>query len=371
MVCRCGRGFIGMDADRLKSGILGIDGCGRALIESLLACPSIELIALADRDRDLAKDRAAELHIEAYDDYRSLIVEQPLDALFVATPPFACHEHLKLAASRGIHVWRETPMARSVHEGADLIRAFEAAGARLAVARRWWFVTQAAALPDLDDLIGTPYAARGEASERRTDPLGWRGNNERAGGGVLIDRAYELVDAIVKLMHLPDEVQATTARRSGTRPYDTEDVASVTLRYQNGAMATILAHRRTWQAAWSLIFDGPDGSVIIEPPTVRALAPDGTDLIQPRTTDEAVYDAQIEAFAQAVLADAKTHPSLASDHLATMAVIETAYLSARTGEPESPSQLYHLHDLPLPTRAPIEEPADEVPEERADEEQIE
>ncbi len=352
-----------MATQRIKAGILGIDGCGAALTEAVRSCASIDLIALADRNRDLAKARAAEVGVEPYDDYRSLVVEQPIDALFVSAPPFACHEHLKLAASRGIHVWRETPLARNVQEASALLEAFEAGGARLAVARGWHVTAEGAGITDLCDLIGRPYVARGVALEHRSDPLGWRGDGDRAGGGALIDRAYELVDAVVQKMRLPDEVQATTARRSGTQPYDTEDVASVTLRYQNGSMATILAHRRAWPETWSLIFDGPTGSLRLEPSRAAVLAPDGAETRSSHATAESTYHAQVEAFAQALLAGAKTVPSAAATHLSTVGVIETAYLSARTGEPESPQQLYHLHDLPTPSLADVEQDeAEEQPE---------
>ncbi len=344
-----------MARERIKAGILGIGGCGTDLLDALLACDSIELVALADRDRERAKDRAAELKIEPYDDYRSLVVEQPIDALFVAVPPFACHEHLKLAASRGIHVWRETPLARSLHEAVDLVRAFDVGGVRLAVARRWQFDLQASGVDNWEELTGPIYVARGVALESRPDPLGWRGESDRGGGGALIDRAYELIHAVVQKMHLPDEVQVATARRSGTQPYDTEDVACMTLRYQNGSMATMLAHRRTWPTTWSLVFDGPTGSLRLDADGLTVLAADGTKILSRCLDDRSVYGRQVDGFAQAILTEAKTYPSPALEHLPTVAVIETAYLSARTGEPESPAQLYDLHDLPLPFPTPVEE----------------
>lgn len=356
-----------MTDERVKAGLLGVHGCGAAMLDAIRDCPHIELIALADRDRDLAFERAAELGVEGYDDFRSLIVEQPMDVLFVAVPSFACQEQLKLAAGRGIHVWRETPLARNVHEGDALLRAFADSGARFAIARRWGFTYQAAGMREVPEVIGPPYAARGMAIESRTDPLAWRGDSERAGGGALIDCAYEVVDAIVQWMGIPDEVAATMARRLGTQPYDTEDVASVALRYQNGSMASVFAHRRAGPAAWSVSFHGARGSLTIDPPMLEVRDASGKTLATSRSVAESVYQPQIDAFAQAVLNDAKTYLSPAEEHLATLAVIETAYLSARTGEPESTSHLYHLHGLPLPT-PPIED--DEEPPEPAVEDEV-
>ncbi len=348
-----------MDESRIKVGLLGVEGAGEQLLTALQACDSVELIALADRDRDLAAERAHAFQIEFYDDYRSLVVEQPIQALFVAAPPFACQEQLKAAAARGIPVWRETPFARSVRDGKALLDAFAATETRFSVSRRWQFTYQAAGIRDVEDLIGRPYAARGIALEARADPLGWRGDTERSGGGALMDRGYEVVDAIVQRMGLPDEVQATTARRWGTQPYDTDDVAAVTLRYQNGSMANVLAQRRNGPETWGVTFDGLDGSLTLQPEEVIIRGPDGRQIASSRALLDSPYIPQIEAYAKAIRTSSRTYPSPAHEHLATVAVIETAYLSARTGEPESPDQLYHLHDIPVPARPRRVEEEDE------------
>ena len=96
----------------------------------------------------------------------------------------------------------------------------------------------------------------------------------------------------------------------------------------------------------------------------KVLAPDGAETRSSQAAPKSTYNAQIEAFAQALLTGAKTGPCAASTHLATVAVIETAYLSARTGEPESPQHLYHLHDLPTPSLAEVEQDKAEEPPEQ-------
>jgi hypothetical protein len=54
----------------------------------------------------------------------------------------------------------------------------------------------------------------------------------------------------------------------------------------------------------------------------------------------------------ASLASSKGVPSSGGEHLATMAVMESAYLSARTGQPEEPARFYQLHELAMPAAAP-------------------
>ena len=57
-----------------------------------------------------------------------------------------------------------------------------------------------------------------------------------------------------------------------------------------------------------------------------------------------------------VLRGEQAGTSTGREHLLPMAVIEAAYLSARTGQPESPSHFYELHDLTPPTPPVISSP---------------
>jgi len=54
---------------------------------------------------------------------------------------------------------------------------------------------------------------------------------------------------------------------------------------------------------------------------------------------------QIDDFLSRLQTNPRSVRSQLPQHLATMAVLEAAYLSARTGQPESPSAIFEMHDV--------------------------
>ena len=92
--------------------------------------PALRIAAVADTDAEAAARCAATLGAEPYSDFRSLIVEQPLDALFVACPHHAAQGYLKLAAKKRLPVFKRSPLARRFDEALRLTQDFEGAGRR-------------------------------------------------------------------------------------------------------------------------------------------------------------------------------------------------------------------------------------------------
>src|SRR5262249_22667481 len=85
--------------------------------------------------------------------------------------------------------------------------------------------------------------------------------------------------------------------------------------------------------------------------TLHDVAP-GTQatVVKPRQTYDS-YDATITAMVDLLRTSAATSTAPTStlrDHFATLAVIETAHLSSRTGAAESPQLLYERHDIRPP-----------------------
>lgn len=332
----------------LEVGLVGLTGGAQPILDALLAEPRVRIVAVGDHDADAAARFADSHGARRYADYRSLIVEPRLDALFVATPHFAIQGHLRLGAARGVPVWKQGPLARRFDEALALVQVFERSvpgGCPLVVARTWPTepaMEQAARV--LADL-GRPFLAEARVFVCRPEDLDWRGDSERAGGGVLLHEAYTAIDLVVHWLGPPTEVYAAMSRvsRPQTRfPYDTEDTAAVVLRYADGAVATLTmcwtagpptAQVAIWCAA---------GSVRIDSSKVAVLNRAGEPACTPFERSPNPYVHPIRAFLDGLTGDRKRMTSLARDHLWTLAVIEAAYLSARTGEAESPTKWFDI-----------------------------
>ncbi|NLX13794.1 MAG: Gfo/Idh/MocA family oxidoreductase, partial [Phycisphaerales bacterium] len=97
----------------MKVGVLGMGRGGQRIAAALLRSSWCDLVAVGSKKRHILT-AFAERHpgIATYDDCRSLIVGNRLDALFVAMPAYQRGPFLPLAAERGIPVWMLTPPAR-------------------------------------------------------------------------------------------------------------------------------------------------------------------------------------------------------------------------------------------------------------------
>lgn len=336
----------------MKVGLMGLGKGGQLVAEAILSSSWCELVAVASRQPHRL-DRFVEKHpdISAYDDFRSLIVENPLEALFVAVPPFLRPKYLALAAEHRCPVWMLTPVARRFDEAVEILDRFEKAGCPIAVARAWGIET--AMQPEAIDVnrLGRFFLAGGNVTICTEEDLDWRGDSVRAGSGVLLDRGYELVDLVVKLMGLPATVYAAArgVSRPGTRfPYDTEDTAVVVCQFAGGGLAVLSACWTAGPQRCEIEFLGTEGSIRIDPQRVVCRDRTGERILSETGRAANPLLASIENFLASLRGAPERMRSSVRDHLATMAVIQAAYLSARTGQPESPGKIFEMHDVKVP-----------------------
>ena len=72
-----------------------------------------------------------------YADYQTLLDEEPVDFVDIATAPHIHREQVLAAAAQGVHVLCQKPFATSLPEALEMIRACEAAGVRCIVNENW------------------------------------------------------------------------------------------------------------------------------------------------------------------------------------------------------------------------------------------
>ncbi len=335
----------------LRVGLLGLTGDGPAVLEAVRQAPDVELVAAADRDPELAEQVARESGAKPYDDYRSLIVESPLDVILAVDPPFATSEYLELAARRNMHAWRTAPWERSFERSARLVKAFDQAGRHLAIASPWRHVPGAPGEADERSLRRACLAA---ATSRRAwaGALGWLGDRQRSGGGALLHLAYPWVDWMTRLLGLPEAVMAGLGRArswGSAGAHDTEDSAGVVLRYTGGRVATVTACWTTGPPDEHLLVFAEDACWQFALDAVRrteAQAPERPEVMgqAAATCPAGAWQTDLGGFL-ADVAQGRQIRSGAAEHLAVMAILESAYLSARTGQPEQPARFYELHGL--------------------------
>ena len=120
---------------KVKLGVVGCGGIAQLVhIPSLKRIKEVELVAVCDIYGDVAKGVATKYGIEKYyTDYREMFEKEELDGIINTTWPAAHAEVTIEAAKAGINVFVEKPMAVTVEECKEMIRACKENGVRLMV----------------------------------------------------------------------------------------------------------------------------------------------------------------------------------------------------------------------------------------------
>ncbi|MFB8387473.1 Gfo/Idh/MocA family protein [Microbacterium sp. NPDC055910] len=221
----------------LRIGIAGVGFMGRQHIDFVRRSQRAELVAVADPVADLDDVGCA-----AYRDLEGLLGNADVEAVILVTPNRFHVDSAIACIERGAAVLLEKPVATSYVESLRLIEAVERTQARLLVGhhrRHHPAITRArdalrgGAVGDLVGVSGM-WAARKE-DEYFTD-IEW---HRRPGAGVTF---INLVHDLDLLRHVCGEIVEVHAMlSSATRGLDVEDSASVTVRFENGALGSFLA----------------------------------------------------------------------------------------------------------------------------------
>lgn len=134
----------------MKTIRIGISGAGfgvNAHLPALLAHPRFEVVAIASPSSAAAV--AAERKLQGFASCAQMVAGCELDAVVVASPPFAHRDDVLAALDAGKHVICEKPFALNVEEAEELVAAARNAGTACGVAHEFRFVPQRIALREL------------------------------------------------------------------------------------------------------------------------------------------------------------------------------------------------------------------------------
>lgn len=223
----------------------GIIGCGDVVVrKSGLAfseAKNSEIVAVMKRDPEKAKQFAQEHGVRKYySDVDALLQDEEIDAVYIATPPYVHAEHTIKAAKHGKHVLCEKPMAMSVKECQEMIKACEENEVQLMIAyyRRWYPVAQKMKELLREGKIGQPIFARATIlSMYEPQASNWRIDPRIAGGGFLTDVGSHFIDLLIYLIGEAKEVGAVVD--TIYLDIEADDSSSLIMRFVTGAQTTM------------------------------------------------------------------------------------------------------------------------------------
>jgi predicted dehydrogenase len=224
-------------------------GCGRIAKRhsELLGSGQIEgasLTAVCDVVADKAANLGKRFGIDAYTDMHEMMHRAQPDVVVVLTESGRHAEHTVALAPYRKHIVVEKPMALTLDDADEMIRACDAYGVRLFVVKQNRFNVPVVKLRDALEggrfgklVLGT-VRVRWCRRQDYYDQDSWRGT-WALDGGVLSNQASHHVDLLEWMMGEVDSVSAKAA--TALVDIETEDTAVVILKFRSGALGIIEA----------------------------------------------------------------------------------------------------------------------------------
>jgi predicted dehydrogenase len=237
--------------DSLRIGLIGAGVIGAAhsavlqQIGRALGGNKVQLVAVAD---PVVERRAlfADLYgyHQLYADGQELLAKAEINTVFICTPT---HSHAALvhaAASHGLDIFCEKPLAMSYREGAAMVEAVERAGVRSQIGLVLRF---SAVYTVMRELMHDPRAGRPLAVVFRDDqcfPIrgmhdsAWRADRTQTAGGTLIEHGVHDLDLLTWFFGPVVRLRAREHNRAGYP--GVEDYMAVELEFPEGLRAQLV-----------------------------------------------------------------------------------------------------------------------------------
>ncbi len=235
-----------MALSHVKVGLIGGGGIATEHIKGYQRfADKITIAAIADANESTAAQRAQELGVPGYTDYRTMLDEADVDAVDICLPHHLHCAAIVSAAERGKHILCEKPLCLTAEEARIVQDVVKSSGVTLMSAHNMLFSPDVAKAKELIDegVIGALYEIQTmDCFYNDFDPaaMGWRGHAKTSGGGELIDSGYH---PTYQLLYLAGGTPLeTTAMLSNHRLdfMEGEDSAHVLLRFDNDVVGHIV-----------------------------------------------------------------------------------------------------------------------------------
>lgn len=215
-------------------------------LTALAAGRPLEIVAAVDVDPLSVQGFCAGAGIaHAYTDLALMLAEQRPDLVILCTPP-RFHRDQTIAALRGgAWVWCEKPPCPSL-EDFDAIEAAEGpetGGPYAAIVFQHRFGSGSRHVRALlaGGALGRPLVAHCQTTWYRDEAyyaVPWRGSWSSEGGGPAMGHGIHQMDLLLDLLGPWAEIRAMAGRL--VHDIETEDVSTALVRFENGAMATVV-----------------------------------------------------------------------------------------------------------------------------------
>ncbi len=248
----------------------GLIGCGdiarKRVAPALRELPDCELVSVSRAHFDQAEQFAREFGARHwYADWRELITDKEIDAVYIATPVHLHAAQTIAAASAGKHVLCEKPMAMNLSESNQMVDACMSHRVQLGIAyyRHFYPVVDRIRSILASGEIGRPILVQVNAFEwfdpPASHPRRWLLDGKLSGGGPMFDFGCHRIEVLITLFGKIKRVKSLVGKLLFTR--EVEDTATALFEFENGPQATLSVTHAVSEPQDTLEIFASEGSI--------------------------------------------------------------------------------------------------------------
>jgi UDP-N-acetyl-2-amino-2-deoxyglucuronate dehydrogenase len=231
---------------KLRTGIIGCGKVAHLHARALGNAFNSDFRAVQSRDAGKAADFARQYGVNSYTGIEDMVEKEKLEAVVVCTPHQWHRGPAVLAMNAGASVLVEKPLASTLEDCDEMIKAARQTGKTLGVVSQRRFYPPCARMHEAiaAGKIGTPALGMAlmlgwrDREYYRSDP--WRGSWELEGGGVLVNQAPHQIDLLQWFMG-GDMLELYGTWQNINHPYiEVEDTAVAVIKFKNGGVGNLL-----------------------------------------------------------------------------------------------------------------------------------
>lgn len=226
---------------QIVTGIIGAGRIGKLHVQNISRIPHMKIKAVSDIQASRIKSWADSHQIEYIaSDYRDLLHDPDIDAIFICSPTAVHAQMIKEAAEAKKHIFCEKPVSFSLDETSEALAAVRKHGVTLQVGFNRRFDPHFKKIKTIveNGEIGTPHLLKITSRDPEPPNIDY----VRTSGGLFMDMSIHDFD--IARYILGSEVTEVYAKGAAlVNPSFAElgdiDTAVITLTFENGAMAVI------------------------------------------------------------------------------------------------------------------------------------
>ncbi len=222
-------------------GLIGAsDNAQTRMIPAIKAQPDSRVVAVMSSQLERARQYAERNSIpRAYGSLEAVLADPEVDVVYISTTNELHKEQTLAAARAGKHVLCEKPLALTLEDAQEMVKACHMAGVVLGTNHHLRNAVTHRTLRRLvaEGAVGQPLAVRVFHAVHLPSRLqGWRTTRPEAGGGVILDITVHDADTLRFVMQ--DEIVEVTALagRQGLAVNDLEDAVMGVMRFAGGVL---------------------------------------------------------------------------------------------------------------------------------------